>query len=120
MWNLLGSMVAFLTLTACGGSTGVTPDDSTETNVARAEAFVDAFYSFDAARLEAVLAGAEESLPIIVFYQGWAEGGHYQIVDRLPCEVRNPTLISCSVTVKDDLVGGFAEFAASDDSAESP
>lgn len=72
--------------------------------LAAAEAFVDAFYSFDPARLSAAMAGAPESLPRISYYQGWAEGGNYTIVQRMPCRVEDPYQVSCSVTVRDDLI----------------
>lgn len=77
---------------------------SAETSNAAAEAFVDAFYSFDPSRLEVALVNAPESAPAILFYQGWAEGGNYEIIERMPCVAKNPELISCSITVKDDLV----------------
>jgi predicted methyltransferase len=76
-----------------------------ETNdVLVAEKFVDAFYSFKAHALTAILSSAEESIPSIVYYQGWAEGGNYQIISRAPCKEEKPSLISCSITVQDDLM----------------
>lgn len=69
-----------------------------------AGAFIDAFYSFDTARLEKALLNATGSAPSILYYQGWAEGGHYEIIERMPCVANSPELISCSITVKDDLV----------------
>lgn len=69
-----------------------------------AEGFIDAFYSFDADGLEKALMHANDSAPSILFYQGWAEGGNYEIIERMPCVAKNPELISCSITVKDDLV----------------
>lgn len=71
----------------------------------KAEAFIDAFYSFDRARLEAALGAADDaSKRKILYYQGWAEGGHYQVVKRQPCRVRTESDVSCSITVKDDLI----------------
>jgi len=93
------SIVVALTLTGCSKSN----DD----NIASAESFVDAFYSFDAQRLEAILSSAAESIPPIVYYQSWAEGGNYQIVNRMPCKSGSATLVSCSITVKDDLMGAL-------------
>ena len=61
-------------------------------------------YSFDPVRLRRALYFAKESIPELAFYQGWAEGGHYTIVSRTPCEARSPSEVSCSITVKDDLM----------------
>lgn len=72
--------------------------------LAKAEAFVDAFYAFDPARLKATLADAPESAPTIIFYQGWAEGGNYRVLKRAPCRRTAPEEIACAITVKDDLV----------------
>lgn len=69
-----------------------------------AEVFIDVFYSFDATGLEKALETAKESAPSILYYQGWAEGGNYEIIERMPCVARSAELISCSITVKDDLV----------------
>ena len=76
-------------------------------NVVAAEGFVDAFYSFDATKLKETLASAEESMPELSFYQGWAEGGHYEIVNRMPCQALSETEVSCSITVKDDLMSAL-------------
>ena len=70
-------------------------------DLAIAEEFIDAFYSFDSARLEAILESAKDSIPSIVYYQGWAKGGNYEIVDRMPCVVTEGQ-VSCSITVEDD------------------
>jgi hypothetical protein len=72
-----------------------------------AERFIDVFYSFDAEDLRHTLAAAETSIPAIVYYQGWAQGGNYKIVNRMPCLAKSPVVISCSVTVKDDLMGAL-------------
>ena len=74
--------------------------------MATAEAFLDSFYSFDVARLEATLLSASpEAIGFAVFYQGWAEGGNYGIVDRMPCETdEEGRTVTCSITVEDDLM----------------
>ena len=72
-----------------------------------AESFVDAFYSFDPDVLLTALSSAEDSIPSILFYQGWAEGGNYEILERLPCKVEDAGKVSCSITVKDDLIGAL-------------
>jgi hypothetical protein len=75
-----------------------------ETNLTVAEEFIDAFYSFDATRIEDALMNAQGSAPSILYYQGWAEGGNYEIIERMPCVAKSAELINCSITVKDDLV----------------
>ncbi len=72
----------------------------TERDIARA--FIDAFYSFDSKQLSMALVNAEKSVPSISYYQGWAKGGHYQIVNRMPCKIVDADKISCSITVEDD------------------
>jgi len=75
-----------------------------QSDVSTAEAFIDAFYSYDAVRLDAALVNAKDSAPSILYYQGWAEGGNYEIIERMPCVTEDAELIRCSITVKDDLV----------------
>ena len=99
MHQFLASLVVALTLTGC--------NDSDDKNLAAAEMFVGAFYSFNAQKLEATLSHAEDSIPSMVFYQGWAEGGNYQIVNRMPCKSENAESVSCSITVKDDHMGAL-------------
>ena len=69
-----------------------------------AERFVDAFYSFDRRRLADALAAAERSAPRILFYQGWAEGGHYRVSRRRPCALEPEQRVRCAITVRDDLI----------------
>ena len=72
--------------------------------LARAEALIDAFYSFDPARLRPLMVDAADSLPRLLYYQGWAEGGNYAVLKRRPCRFDKLGEVSCAVTVKDDLV----------------
>jgi hypothetical protein len=72
-----------------------------------AEKFIDAFYSFNKERLESSLSSAKESQPSIIYYQGWAAGGHYAIVRRMPCLQDGVSSASCSIAVKDDLMGAL-------------
>jgi hypothetical protein len=74
-----------LSLFACGNSIESGGHQSDGQNISVAEAFIDAFYSFDPDPLLAAMTSAEESIASIVFYQGWAEGGNYQVVTRKPC-----------------------------------
>lgn len=72
-----------------------------------AETVIDAFYSFDSRRLETAMATAASSIPRIVFYQGWAQGGNYTVLERRPCKLASAVEITCSITVKDDLIGAL-------------
>lgn len=89
------------TTTSVEVTTSTTPDSSS--NLAVAEELIDAFYSFDADRLLAALAYAESSQPWFLYYQGWAEGAHYAIVDRHPCVEIAVNRVDCPITVEDDL-----------------
>ena len=82
----------------------VSEEKTPDANLQVAEAFIDAFYSFNPTKLQTALAFAKGSLPFIGFYQGWAEGGNYKIIKRMPCENKEPLLVNCSITVKDDLM----------------
>lgn len=77
---------------------------SAPTELARAEALIDAFYSFDPARLRALMGSARRSLPRLLYYQGWAEGGNYVVLDRKPCRFDGTDEVRCDITVKDDLM----------------
>ncbi len=72
-----------------------------------AEAFIDAFYSFDSDKLKTAMASAASSIPRVVFYQGWAQGGNYKVLQRMPCKFESAAEITCAITVKDDLIGAL-------------
>jgi len=97
-------MVIALSLIACGRLADSPDHQSSDQLIPTAETFVDAFYSFDPDALQAALSTAEDSIPSILFYQGWAEGGNYEVMDRIPCGIENEGTVSCSITVKDDLI----------------
>lgn len=101
MRHVILSLAGALILGGCGVFR--TPPDSAS-QLAAAEAFVDAFYSFDAERLKEAMSAAPESVPRIVYYQGWAQGGNYVVLRRMPCRSEDPHLVSCSITVRDDLI----------------
>jgi len=67
-----------------------------------AESLIDDFYSFDSVRLKQALANAEGSQESLLYYQGWAEGGNYEIVERKHCAVKSSNIVSCPITVRDD------------------
>ena len=83
--------------------TSVQPTRS-EARLTTAEAFIDAFYSFDLPRLRIAMADAPGSTGDTLYYQQWAEAGHYVVLDRKPCRFEKLDEVVCPVTVKDDLV----------------
>jgi hypothetical protein len=90
------AVIALLQLGGCSGDGG-------SEEISTAEKFIDAFYSFDRSRLEPLLAHADETVKKeITYYQGWAEGGHYAIVNRMPCTKDGTGKVKCPITVKDD------------------
>jgi hypothetical protein len=93
-----------LLTTACTESAPTDTQSQTDKNVQTAEAFIDAFYAFDPAALERLLASAPESAPAMLYYQGWAEGGNYKIVERRLCEAASSDVVRCAITVQDDPV----------------
>ncbi|MGB5849582.1 MAG: hypothetical protein WBH40_13900 [Ignavibacteriaceae bacterium] len=100
-------LVSLLFVSGCKDSSHSDSEFDVEKNVAAANEFIDAFYSFNSDELEFTLKYAEESKPSILYYQGWAEGGNYEIIDRHPCVAKNDSLVICPVTVKDDLIGAL-------------
>lgn len=82
------------------------PSDSRGNQVI-ANQFVDAFYSFDHDSLETVLSEAKSSQPNILYYQKWAECGHYQIVELSEPIQKNDSVMLVPVTVKDDLMASL-------------
>jgi len=81
-------------------------EDMLAENLETAEAMIDAFYSFDSARLEPILSQAGDSAAGILGYQAWAEGGNYIVLNRPGCASEDGTAnkIACPVTVQDDPV----------------
>tara|TARA_R110002049_G_scaffold41236_8_gene124510 strand:- start:317 stop:739 length:423 start_codon:yes stop_codon:yes gene_type:complete len=88
----------------CKNSSKPESDVNSYKQLTIANNFIDAFYSFNSNQLLPMLKYAENSKSEILYYQGWAEGGNYEIIKRHPCEVKNDTLVICAVTVKDDLI----------------
>lgn len=81
----------------------VQPKSARPPELKRAEALIDAFYSFDPARLRSLMADAPDSLARLLYYQGWAQGGNYVVLKRDPCRLDKPGEASCAITVRDDL-----------------
>ncbi|MCL6698377.1 hypothetical protein LZ496_06225 [Sphingomonas sp. NSE70-1] len=75
-----------------------------EVRLATSEAFIDAFYSYDLPRLRIAMSDAPGSMGDTLYYQQWAEAGHYVVLNRKPCRMEKTDEAVCPVTVKDDLV----------------
>lgn len=73
-------------------------------NLQTAEGMIDAFYSFDASRLQPFLSEAGDAETSILSYQAWAEGGNYIVMSRAPCSSESEDTIACGITVQDDPV----------------
>ncbi len=99
----LGSGLLVLA-TLCTAATSADTADLESRNLATAEGLIDAFYSFDAEQLKPFLSEAEESATGILYYQGWAEGGNYIVLERTPCAAESAELFRCAITVQDDPV----------------
>ena len=70
----------------------------------KAEAFIDAFYSFESETLAPLLEFADSSADSILYYQAWAEGGNYKVMNRGECKFTDQGTVKCPITVEDDLV----------------
>ena len=101
--SVAGRLIAFAAFAVVAGcATSPAPAPAASNPLAAAEAIIDAFYSFDPARLRTAMADAPQSVPEIVYYQGWAEGGNYKVLDRQPCRTVSAAEIACSIKVRDD------------------
>ena len=76
-------------------------------NISVANQFIDAFYSFDKDSLLSMLSQTDKSKQGILYYQGWAECGNYEIINRHDFIEKNDSLVICPITVKDDLIGAL-------------
>jgi hypothetical protein len=76
-------------------------------NLTIANKFVDAFYSFNKDSLASMLSFAKESHPNILYYQKWAECGHYEVLKRDAYSEKNDSVVIFPVTVKDDLMAAL-------------
>jgi len=101
----------------CSPSTGVSASDTMLDELAAAEAVIDAFYSWDSDRLETTLSNARVLAPQQVdralYYQAWAQAGHYMVQTRRSCEHTDEAVVACAITVTDD-IGGALGYIATD------
>lgn len=99
-WPML-SLVALFASGCAAQSGGRVPVDQ---RLAAAEALIDAFYSFNDVRLRSLMSSAPSSAPQILYYQGWAKGGNYAVLNRKPCRYEKADEVRCDITVQDDLI----------------
>jgi len=99
----LTALLLIVFLSACSDTATEAPASDWQ-NLQTAEAIIDAFYSFNPDELSPLLADAKESALSLLFYQGWAEGGNYKIINRAPCVAKTDSSIRCGITVEDDPV----------------
>lgn len=102
--NIIPCIAIGLFVGACSEQTSAPEVTSAGDNLGTAEAFIDAFYSFDPEKLKPLIASAPDSAASILYYQGWAEGGNYKIVERGACAAQPDGKINCPITVQDDPV----------------
>ena len=76
-----------------------------------AEEFISAFYSWDAAKLKALMTEDADTVAIL-YYQGWAEAANYKVKTRRPREVEANEIV-CAITVTDDF-GSAMDYEATD------
>jgi hypothetical protein len=103
------SSILLLVVVPVGGCTAPLHSQrpSGASQVTAAEALIDAFYSFDAGRLRSAMASAPDSLPRLLYYQGWAEGGNYVVLERRPCRLETAEEVRCDITVRDDFIAAL-------------
>jgi len=92
----------------CGLTDRLISPADTEALLPFAESLIDDFYSFEGVRLEQALASAGDSKESLLYCQGWAEGGNYEIVERKHCAVKSLNIVSCPITVKDNPMRALA------------
>lgn len=101
-------ITAVMALIASGcGTTNPPQQVSGQPELAVAERLVDAFYSFDPHQLRAAMSDAPASQPQLLYYQGWAEGGNYVVLERKPCRAIAEGEVRCDITVRDDLIAAL-------------
>lgn len=100
-------LISFLLLCGCKNTPPESSPANGNENLAVANKFVDAFYSFNRDSLASILSFARESHPNILYYQKWAECGHYEVLKRDVYFEKNDSVVIFPVTVKDDLMAAL-------------
>lgn len=98
----------------CGDTSHETaaPTLQTDQGVLAGEAFIDAFYGWDAGDLAATM-NAPQDESRVLYYQAWAQAGNYQIQTRRPCARSGDGRVACAITVTDD-IGAALGYVATD------
>jgi hypothetical protein len=94
LWSLVG----------VSGQLQGQPNNQDDHLLSQAEDFIEAFYTFEPARLTPLISYAPSSADEILFYQGWAKGANYKIIHRSPCYKASVNSVKCAIKVADDLV----------------
>lgn len=106
----LASVLSLALLVGCAPAEKETPMTNADAppppaaEVMVAEQFIDAFYAFDRDAMAELVKDAGPAGDRILWYQGWAEGGNYKVVNRGACELLEPGVVECPITVDDDPV----------------
>ena len=106
----LASVFSLALLVGCAPAEKETPMTNADAppppaaEVMVAEQFIDAFYAFDRDAMAELVKDAGPAGDRILWYQGWAEGGNYKVVNRGACELLEPGVVECPITVDDDPV----------------
>ena len=97
-------LTAAMALTSGCGAPNALHHVSARSELGAAERLIDAFHSVSPAQLRAAMSDAPASQPQLLYYQGWAEGGNYVVVERKPRRRAAEDEVSCAITVRDDLI----------------
>ena len=101
-WGIRQGIVWVVLIAVAGCSDGVeSPRASSPGSLPGAEAFIDAFYSWDPRALEQTVQ-APDDIERVLYYQAWAQAAHYRIQTRRPCALTDTDQVTCRVTVTDD------------------
>lgn len=94
-------------LATCGCAASPQPRVATRAPLTASERLIDAFYSFDPHQLRAAMSDAPASQNQLLYYQGWAQGGNYAVLERKPCRLAATDEVRCDITVRDDLIAAL-------------
>lgn len=92
---------------SCKDNLNVKARQDDDKNVDLANAFIDAFYSYNGETLKSTLSQAKASQPNILYYQKWAECGNYKVLNKGIIIHENDSTLTYPITVKDDLMAAL-------------
>lgn len=102
--TVLASLVLAAATAGCTNAVQNQPSARGSSPTDIAEAALDAFYSWDAESLAAMISTPQDR-DRLVYYQGWAQGADYQVQTRRPCRLTpdaSQAVVTCAVTVTDN------------------